>query len=188
MKVRCLIQIIILNKYCKFIYHIGDGKTVNKKNIKYLIMDVDGTLTDGMIYMGENGEVMKAFSIKDGCGISNILIPNDILPVIITGRKSNILLNRCKELGIKEIYQNVKNKDEKLKEIINDYSQIAYIGDDINDLSCMKLIKEAGGIIGCPQDAVEDVKKIADFIALNRGGKGAVREFIEWLVYDKTVV
>ena len=52
----------------------------------------------------------------------------------------------------------------------------------------MKLIKEAGGIIGCPQDAVEDVKKIADFIALNRGGKGAVREFIEWLVYDKTVV
>ena len=91
-------------------------------------------------------------------------------------------------MGIKEIYQNVKNKDEKLKEIINDYSKIAYIGDDINDLSCMKLIKEAGGIIGCPQDAVEDVKKIADFIALNRGGKGAVREFIEWLVYDKTVV
>ena len=96
MKVRCLIRIIILNKNCEFIYHIGDGKTVNKKNIRYLIMDVDGTLTDGMIYMGENGEVMKAFSIKDGCGISNILIPNDILPVIITGRKSNILLNRCK--------------------------------------------------------------------------------------------
>ncbi|MCD7954218.1 MAG: 3-deoxy-D-manno-octulosonate 8-phosphate phosphatase [Lachnospiraceae bacterium] len=150
--------------------------------IKYLVMDVDGTLTDGKIYMGSSGELCKAFSIKDGCGIHDILNPNHITPVIITGRESDIVLNRCKELGITEIYQGVDNKAEKLKEITSDLSQVAYIGDDINDLSCMVPIKEAGGKVGCPADAVKNVKEIVDFIAGHKGGDGAVREFIEWLV------
>ena len=73
-------------------------------------MDVDGTLTDGKIYTGSNGEVMKAFNIKDGYGIHDILIPNGITPVIITGRTSTIVENRCKELGISDLYQGVKTK------------------------------------------------------------------------------
>ena len=77
-------------------------------------MDVDGTLTDGKIYMGSSGELMKAFNIKDGCGIHDIAIPNNITPVIITGRESKIVLNRCKELGITEVYQGISNKVEKL--------------------------------------------------------------------------
>lgn len=150
--------------------------------IKYFVMDVDGTLTDGKIYMGQNGEVMKAFSIKDGAGIHDILFPAGISPVIITGRKSDIVINRCKELGIKEIYQDVSNKLDKLYDITDDLKNVAYIGDDIGDLACMESIKEAGGIVGCPADAVEKVKKIVDYISPNKGGDGAVRDFIEWII------
>ncbi len=150
--------------------------------IKYLVMDVDGTLTDGKIYMGQNGEVMKIFSIKDGCGIHDILIPTGIVPVIITGRDSQILLNRCKELGITEVYQGISDKVKKLQEIAEDLSEVAYIGDDINDLKAMNEVKRAGGVIGCPADAMENVKKIVDFVASHNGGDGAVRNFIEWLV------
>lgn len=150
--------------------------------IKYLVMDVDGTLTDGRIYMGNDGEMMKAFDIKDGCGIHDILIPAGIAPVIITGRSSKILENRCKELGITNLHQGIRNKIEKLLTITTDLSMVAYIGDDINDLSCMEPIKEAGGLVGCPADAVQKVVDLADFVSKRNGGNGAVREFIEWIV------
>lgn len=150
--------------------------------IKYLVMDVDGTLTDGKIYMSPSGEAMKAFNIKDGCGIHDILLPAGIAPVIITGRESQIVLNRCKELGITEVYQRQSDKLGKLMEITTDLSSVAYIGDDINDLKCMKAVKDAGGVIGCPADAVENVKEIADYISLHCGGDGAVRDYIEYLV------
>ena len=158
------------------------GSAIGDKMINYLVMDVDGTLTDGKIYMSPTGELCKAFNIKDGCGIHDIIIPEGITPVIITGRTSDIVLNRCKEIGITEVYQGVSNKIEKLQGIIEDLSTVAYIGDDINDLSCMIPVKEAGGLIGCPADAVEKVKAIADFIARHNGGDGAVRDFIEWIV------
>lgn len=151
--------------------------------IKYLVMDVDGTLTDGKIYMGDDGEVMKSFSIKDGYGIHDILIPAGIIPIIITGRTSKIVENRCSEIGIKQIHQGVSNKIEKLLSITSDLFNVAYVGDDINDLPCMEQIKNAGGLVGCPADAVQKVKNIADFICTKNGGDGAVREFIEWLIY-----
>lgn len=150
--------------------------------IKYFVMDVDGTLTDGKIYMSPSGEAMKAFNIKDGCGIHDILLPNHITPVIITGRTSDIVLNRCREIGITEVYQGVSDKSEKLRELVGDLSTVAYIGDDINDLACMTLINNAGGVTGCPCDAVTDVRIICHFIAEHNGGNGAVREFIEWIV------
>lgn len=153
--------------------------------IKYLVMDVDGTLTDGKIYMSNSGELCKAFNIKDGCGIHDIVIPAGIIPVVITGRISDIVLNRCREIGIEKAYQGVSNKIEKLKEITDDLSTVAYIGDDINDLSCMIPIKKAGGIVGCPADAVQSIRGIADFISKKDGGDGAVREFIEWLVLEQ---
>lgn len=145
-------------------------------------MDIDGTLTDGKIYMSPSGEMMKAFNIKDGCGIHDILIPSGITPIIITGRKSDIVLKRSRELGINEVYQGIDNKVEKLCSLINDLFYVAYIGDDINDLACMKLIKHTGGLVGCPADAANKVKTIADFIALHDGGDGAVRDFIEWII------
>lgn len=153
------------------------------KHVKYLFIDVDGTLTDGKIYMGQSGEVMKAFDIKDGFGIRNIAIPAGITSVICTGRESDIVLNRCKELGIDHIFQGVADKKKKIIEIIKDTSQefLAYIGDDINDLDCMKMIKNVGGLVGCPADAAKEVCDIADFVAPHNGGNGAVRDFIEWL-------
>lgn len=148
-------------------------------------MDVDGTLTDGKIYMGNDGEVMKAFSIKDGCGIKDILIPQGIMPVIITGRRSKILENRCAEIGIETVYQGIGDKVEMLKKVCKDIGMVAYIGDDINDLPAMKLVKESGGVVGCPGDAVDAVKGIADYVCVRNGGDGAVREFLEWIIDRK---
>ncbi len=150
--------------------------------IKYLIMDVDGTLTDGKIYMGNQGEIFKVFNIKDGYGIHDLLIPKGIIPVIITGRISDSVMNRCKELGIEMVYQGISDKTAKMKELIFDISSVAYIGDDLNDLPCMLCVKESGGIVGCPFDAATQVKETADFISTKTGGEGAVREFIEWLL------
>ena len=161
--------------------------------VKFLVMDVDGTLTDGKIYMGVQGELMKSFDIKDGCGIKDILPQYGIVPVIITARVSQSLTNRCMELGITEFYQGIRNKLEKLNFILEkkseedhceyDYSDVAYIGDDILDLQCMKPIKDAGGIIGCPLNAVDSVVKISDFVSRYNGGAGAVREFIEAIIH-----
>ena len=156
------------------------GKDRNK--IKFIIMDVDGTLTDGKIHMGDDGEVFKSFNIKDGYGIHDIAMGLNIEPIIITGRKSRIVENRCNELGISKIFQGISDKLEILKNVTTDYKAVAYIGDDNNDIECMKFIKQEGGIIGCPKDSSADVIDIADYICEKCGGEGAVREFIEWLV------
>ena len=159
--------------------------------IKYLVMDVDGTLTDGKIYMGNDGEVMKVFDIKDGYGIHDILIPAGIEPVIITGRCSDIVRNRCEELGIKYCFQGVRDKLDTLKQFVYgnncklDY--VAYIGDDLNDFICMKAVKEAGGLTGCPKDAVIGIKRIAMFKSRKNGGDGAVREFIEYILNNNEI-
>lgn len=115
-----------------------------------------------------------------------------IVPVIITRRESEIVSNRCKELGIHFIFQNARDKLACLNNLIVTYNKeysasyslqsIAYMGDDINDLECMKVIKEAGGLLGCPADAVPQIIKLSDFISSKNGGNGAVREFIEWLI------
>ena len=159
---------------------IGMGENM----IKYLIMDVDGTLTDGKIYMDIDGESMKAFSVKDGYAINYILKPANIIPVILTARTSGIVQNRCNELGIDEVYQGKFDKLTVLKEIVgkNGLESCAYFGDDILDLKCMISIKEAGGIVACPSDAVSEVKTMADYLCVNKAGEGALREFSEWLV------
>ena len=142
-------------------------------------MDVDGTLTDGKIYMGENGEVMKAFNVKDGYAIAHMLPEMGIIPVIITGRKSKIVENRAKELGITELYQGVGDKLAQLKIVAEKYNatpeEIAYIGDDLNDLECIEFC----GVTACPVDAVEKVKKTVNLVCNKKAGEGAVRDFIE---------
>lgn len=158
--------------------------------IKFLILDVDGTLTDGKIYMAPSGEAMKAFNTKDGLGVFGILVPAGVIPIVITGRTSEIVVNRCREISIQEIYQGVSDKLPRMKEVVEEIhggklNETAYIGDDLNDLACMKAVKEAGGLIGCPADAVAQVKELADFIAPHNGGDGAVRDFIEWIVNGK---
>lgn len=149
--------------------------------IKLFVMDVDGTLTDGRIYIGAQGEVMKAFDVRDGYAIANTLPALGIEPVIITGRKSEIVQQRAKELTITRLYQGVSNKLEQLKKIAEERQvkkeEIAYIGDDSNDLECILYC----GMTACPHDAVSDVLKQVDYICTQNGGRGAVREFIDYL-------
>ncbi|MDO4556418.1 MAG: 3-deoxy-D-manno-octulosonate 8-phosphate phosphatase [Lachnospiraceae bacterium] len=154
--------------------------------IKYVVMDVDGTLTDGKLYIGNEGELFKAFHVRDGYGIHDLLIPMGITPVVITGRVSEIVSNRCRELGITEVWQGVSDKSEQLKQITENLSAVAYIGDDLNDIPCMQLIRKAGGLVGCPADGAPQVLKEADFISRYNGGSGAVREFIEWILQNES--
>ena len=148
--------------------------------IKMLVMDVDGTLTDGKIYIGSQGELMKAFNIKDGYGIVEFIRSGGI-PVIITGRRSVIVQKRSEELGIKELYQGVTDKLAQLKTVAEKHGiaaeEIAYIGDDLNDLPCM----EYCGLTACPVDAAKEVCNRADYICVKKGGEGAVREFLDWM-------
>lgn len=155
---------------------------------KLLFLDVDGTLTDGKLYISNNGELFKAFDVKDGCGIHDILPKYNIIPVIITARSSDIVKHRCKELNIEHFYQGCRNKREKMLEIANQYgiamneagvlSGVAYMGDDILDLQCLEIAE----FKGCPRNAVKEILEVCNFISNYDGGNGAVREFIEWLV------
>lgn len=149
--------------------------------VKLLVMDVDGTLTDGRIYMGAQGEVMKAFDVRDGYAIAHILPTLGIIPVIITGRKSGIVEQRAKELKIRELYQGVTDKLTQLKLVEEKHrassEEIAYIGDDLNDLDCIKYC----GMSACPNDAADEIKGQVKYICKNDGGRGAVREYIHYL-------
>jgi len=151
-------------------------------HIKLIVFDVDGTLTDGKIYLGEHGEVMKAFNIKDGLAIKEVLPRYGIIPAIITGRKSTIVQKRCAEIGIVHLYQGIKDKVKQIEELLAEcrlkFENVAYMGDDINDLECMKKC----AVAGCPHDAIDCVKAVSKFIADSDGGCGAAREFIEWLL------
>lgn len=150
-----------------------------KENIKLLVMDVDGTMTDGNIYCSGNGEEFKAFNVKDGYGIAHILPKFDIIPVIITGRQSDIVTYRANELGIKDVYQGSSDKLSTLVDVMQKYkltfSRIAYIGDDINDIESI----EKCGFTACPADAVDEVRSAVNYVCKQNGGSGAVREFID---------
>ena len=148
-------------------------------SIKMLVMDVDGTLTDGHIYIGSEGEMMKAFHVQDGYAIAHILPNKGIVPVIITGRSSEIVERRAAELKITHLHQGVSDKLEKLREVASaldvSMEEIADIGDDVNDLECIKCC----GLTACPADAVPVVCKAVKYVCTRNGGSGAVREFID---------
>ena len=153
------------------------------KKIKLLLTDVDGVLTNGKLYFSADGEYMKAFNVKDG-QICKYLIDKGIKIGIITGRSSEIVSKRANELNIEIIYQGQKDKVHTLSLVRQKYKieneQIAYIGDDINDLGVLAL----SGISACPADAVDKVKKSVDYICDSKGGKGAFREFAEFILYS----
>ncbi len=150
--------------------------------VRLLVMDVDGTLTDGHIYIGKNGECMKAFHVKDGYAINHLLKKYQIEPMIITGRSSEIVKQRCHELGISTVIQGETDKLAALTDYIDarkiPLEHVAFIGDDIPDLECMK----KAGVTGCPSDAVDLVKAHAQYISPYKGGEGVVRDFIEWII------
>lgn len=159
-------------------------KTIDLKPIKLFAMDVDGTLTDGHIYMGNDGEMFKSFHVHDGLGIK-LLKHYGITPAIITGRQSNIVKNRCREIGLTEFHQGVKNKAAKLAELMDQYGltaeQVAYIGDDMNDLSAVK----AAGVTFAPADCAESLKPFIDIILTKPSGQAPVREAVDLILQDR---
>lgn len=153
------------------------------KNIKYMVIDVDGTLTDAGIYYDENGNECKKFCTKDAIGFfvcSNV----GIKTVVLTGRQCKATERRMKELKVDYLFQNVKDKYTFLKEFMQEKGitkeELAYIGDDLNDLAAMGL----SGCVGCPADGCREIKERADYICLEKGGHGAVREFVEKYLVD----
>lgn len=146
--------------------------------IKIIVLDVDGTLTDGKIYYDSMGNEMKSFNVKDGMAIAQA-IKNNIEIAVITGRKSDIVEKRCKELGIKNIYQGISKKLEALDDLLSkvnlSYNNVLFIGDDINDLEVIENVKYGA----CPADSAAEVIEKCIFISRFSGGNGAVREIIE---------
>ena len=151
------------------------------KTIRLLALDVDGVLTDGRIYYGNDGEELKSFSIKDGLGIK-LLQRDGIEVVIITGRSSNIVDRRAGELGISEVVQGREDKLTALEEICSRRSlrpeECAYMGDDLPDLAAVK----AAGLGLAPADAVARLTDAADWVSDYKGGAGAVRQAAEQLL------
>ena len=153
-------------------------------SIELIVLDVDGTMTDSRITYSENGDEIKSFNVKDGLAIASWRRLGKQV-AIITGRSSQIVARRAKELRIEHFYQGVHNKREVLESLLDkldiSMENVAAIGDDLNDLSMLK----AAAISFVPRDASAYVDKIADVILTKKGGDGAVREMIEYLIKNE---
>ncbi len=151
------------------------------KRIRMVILDVDGVLTNGQIFFGNEGELMKQFNVQDGMGIS-LLRQAGIRVAVITGRTSDIVRLRCEELHIEDVYQGSMSKKEALEDLLTRYQlsgeEVCYIGDDLIDIPVMNRV----GLPCAVANAVDEVKQIAAYIAHKEGGRGAVREIAELIL------
>lgn len=151
---------------------------IDYSKLKLVVLDVDGTLTDGGIYYDSQGNEMKRFDVKDGLGIK-LGMAAGLEFAIITGRVSPMVERRVKELGIQHLVQGAQKKAPALRELMAscgfEPDQVAYMGDDLNDLPAMKLV----GICACPVDADDMIREMCAFVSECPGGHGAVRDFIQ---------
>jgi 3-deoxy-D-manno-octulosonate 8-phosphate phosphatase (KDO 8-P phosphatase) len=151
------------------------------KDIKLVILDVDGVMSDGRIVVDDNGVETRNFDIKDGMGVV-VLMMCGVEVAIITSKKSGAVRHRAEELKIKRFHEGIKKKTEPyelmLKEMNITDAQVCYVGDDLVDLSMMKRV----GLPIAVNDAVDDVKKAAAYVTKARGGYGAVREVAEMIL------
>lgn len=147
-------------------------------HLRYLVVDVDGTLTDAGIYYDEHGNELKKFCTKDAAGFFAAKAMG-IKTVVLTGRECAATARRMSDLKVDHVFQNVRDKQSFLLTFMDENhiskEQLGYIGDDLNDLLPMKL----AGFKACPADSCEEIKKIADYVSTVKGGQGAVREIIE---------
>jgi 3-deoxy-D-manno-octulosonate 8-phosphate phosphatase (KDO 8-P phosphatase) len=157
------------------------GKKGNLAQIKVLVLDNDGVLTDGGLLFPEAGEPVIRFDIQDGLGI---VVARQVgcETAIISGRGSAALTRRAAELGIKEVLLGVSNKAQALQDLAErrgwSLSEVAYMGDDLNDLPAMALC----GAVIAPANAAPEIKAVAHLITENRGGRGAVREALQTIL------
>ena len=151
------------------------------KNIKLVILDVDGVMTDGHIIIDDNGVESRNFDIKDGMGVV-VLMMSGVEVAIITSKKSVAVRHRAEELKIKRFHEGIKKKTEPYEEMLKEMgisdAEVCYVGDDLVDLSMMKRV----GLPVAVSDAVQDVKDRAEYVTQARGGRGAVREVAELIL------
>jgi|TARA_B110000495_G_scaffold203857_1_gene230133 3-deoxy-D-manno-octulosonate 8-phosphate phosphatase (KDO 8-P phosphatase) len=156
------------------------------KNVKLIITDVDGVLTDGGMYYLESGEIFKKFNTRDGMGVE-LLLKNNIKTILMTKENSIIAKKRGKKINAVATYINVKNKEERLDKICKKFnvtrSEIGYIGDDVNDYKIMKMV----GFSATPANGVKQIKNIANFITETRGGEGVFREVADTILFAKNI-
>jgi len=152
--------------------------------IKLIVLDVDGTLTDGGITYTNNGDELKTFDVADGLAIATWTKKLGKKAAIITGRNSLIVERRAKDLKIEHLYQGVHNKDEVLENILKEegitWNEVAAIGDDLNDF---KMLKKAG-LSFTPANGSKYIKEIVNIKCEAYGGSGAVREMIEYIIKE----
>ena len=153
--------------------------------VRLLLTDCDGVLTDTGVYYSAQGEELKRFSIRDGKGIE-LLRDAGVETGIVTGEKSGTVARRAEKLRITKLYLGVNDKQALLERICADAgceaAELAYIGDDVNDLGIMRAIEAGQGLTGAPQDALPAVKEAAMYVADARGGHGALRAFGDWIL------
>lgn len=152
------------------------------RKIKLVLTDCDGVLTDTGTYYSAKGEEMKRFSIRDGMGTERLRKICNIETGIVTGENSGIVSRRAEKLAITEVHLGIKDKATLVKEIAErldlQLDEIAFIGDDTNDLEIMKIV----GLTACPSDATRFAKEISDIIVESKGGHGAFRDFAEFII------
>ena len=170
----------VLGKYSK-------DQIKKAAQIKAIFFDVDGVLSDGRIIYDETGKEIKNFNVKDGYIISH-LKKAGILVGIITGRDSKIVSNRAAELKLDFCHQGIVDKYSVFEKLIAFHKlkkkQVAYIGDDINDL----VVLRACGLSACPADALDYVKSEVDIITTSKGGEGVVREISDLILASKGIL
>jgi 3-deoxy-D-manno-octulosonate 8-phosphate phosphatase (KDO 8-P phosphatase) len=154
------------------------------KGVKILILDVDGVLTDGSIILDNKDNELKCFHVRDGHGIK-MLLRQGIPVAFITGRYSEVVKRRARELGVKDVFQKYRDKTKAYNKLIKKYAvtdqEIAYIGDDIVDIP---LLQKCGFSVAVA-DADDHVKAVAKMVTKNRGGRGAVREVCDLILKAK---
>jgi 3-deoxy-D-manno-octulosonate 8-phosphate phosphatase (KDO 8-P phosphatase) len=154
------------------------------KNIKIILTDVDGVLTDGGRYYSEKGETLKKFHVRDGMGI-NILLRNGIKTIIITKENSKITKKWAKEMNVTKVISGSIKKEAELSKICQEFNvskkELAYIGDDVNDFNLLQLV----GFSAVPNDANENIKKNVDYVCVKNGGNGAFREIGDMIFKEK---
>ena len=151
------------------------------EQIKLVIFDVDGVLTDGTLFLGDDGQEYKAFNAKDGHGM--VMLRNSgVIIGIITARTSNVVTKRMAGLGITHVYQGQKNKVVAFEQLLKDCNlteqQVAFVGDDVVDLAVMGRV----GLAVAVGDACAIVKQYADWVTPNNGGRGAARDLCEFIM------
>lgn len=161
---------------------------MNQHAIEFLVLDVDGTLTDGGVYISEKGDEMKKFNTKDGMGIKRLMNSGVEVGFISASISKQIVYQRAEMLGVKHCYAGNADKTQILMQWLEGLDitldQVAFVGDDVNDAAIMQKV----GLSACPSDALGEVKEIANIVLEKKGGQGCIREFIDRVFQNRFLV